>query len=439
MLCFRRSALLLTIALGIAGVTRTAVAQPALTTIQDILYRADGTRFSGTLFINWSSFQSGDSSNIATASLTVPIVNGVLLVKLVPTTTASAGAQYNVTYSNAGINQFTQVWAVPPSSITLRVRDVLVSQGTVVGPQPVTSPVQISDITGLQNELALRPLQGVGFAIGRAAIINTSGQIDGASGNLSDCVRVDGSSGPCGSGGSGGVLPSFADGEVPSGSINGSNTTFTLANAPSPGTSLDLYLNGLLLKAGSDFTLSSNVVSFLTVSTPQTGDTLIASYRFANPSNPLGTLTAAQVVCSSVGATTNSTALTSLATCTLPAGLIGTGDRIEIKFQYAHTGASVGFTSEIHWGGTTVISRSSSSSEATLAGKIELGIYSGAQAWNAESFGATTSFATGVGTATENTAQNVTITLFGSLSSSSSDAAILRNFTVIRYPAQNNP
>src|SRR6202000_1894265 len=113
-----------------------------LTTIKDILYVADGARFTGTLFITWNSFQSGDSSNIATANLTVPIVNGVLSVQLVPTTTASAGAQYNVTFYNAGINQFTQVWAVPPSSVTLRVRDVLVSQGTVVGPQPVTSPIQ---------------------------------------------------------------------------------------------------------------------------------------------------------------------------------------------------------------------------------------------------------------------------------------------------------
>src|ERR1700694_2746095 len=72
--------------------------QPALTTIQDILYRADGTRFSGTMFIRWNSFLAGDTSNIATANLTLPIVNGVLRVKLVPTTTATAGAQYNITY-----------------------------------------------------------------------------------------------------------------------------------------------------------------------------------------------------------------------------------------------------------------------------------------------------------------------------------------------------
>jgi len=101
-----------------------AYGQPALTTIQDILYRADGTRFSGTMFIHWNSFLAGDTSNIATANLTVPIVNGVLSVKLVPTTTASAGAQYTITYASGGVNRFTEVWAVPPSTPRLRVRDV---------------------------------------------------------------------------------------------------------------------------------------------------------------------------------------------------------------------------------------------------------------------------------------------------------------------------
>src|ERR1700726_2998899 len=142
------------LALLAAGAIGTVAGQPALTTIQDILYRADGTRFTGTLFIAYNSFQAGDTSNIATSNLTLPIVNGVLNVRLVPTTTASAGAQYDVTYNSAGINQFTEIWAVPPSNVTLRVRDVRVSSGTVVGPPPVTSPVQIPDVVGLQNELA---------------------------------------------------------------------------------------------------------------------------------------------------------------------------------------------------------------------------------------------------------------------------------------------
>src|ERR1700687_1713712 len=95
-----------------AGAIGIARGQPALTTIQDTLYRADGTRFTGTMIIRYNSFQAGDTSNIATSNLTLAIVNGTLRVQLVPTTTASAGAQYNVTYNSQGINQFTEVWAV---------------------------------------------------------------------------------------------------------------------------------------------------------------------------------------------------------------------------------------------------------------------------------------------------------------------------------------
>ncbi|HML15470.1 MAG TPA: hypothetical protein VK419_00530 [Bryobacteraceae bacterium] len=432
MLSFRRSAALLVAAAGIAA------GQPALTTIQDILYSANGMRYNGTMFITWSSFQAGDNSNIATANLTLPIVNGVLNVQLVPTTTASAGAQYNVTFNSAGVNQFTQVWAVPPSTVPLRVRDVLVSQGTVVGPAPLTTEIDISDVTGLQNQLTIRPQQGPNFAIGRTAIIDSSGEIDGASGNLTDCVRVDGSSGPCGSS-SGGIVPSYSDDETPSGAINGSNTSFTLVNAPSPPASLSLYLNGLLMTQGIDYTLSGNAISFLTASTPQSGDLLVASYRYANPNNPLGTLTAAQVICSSTGSATSSTTLTQLGSCTIPAGLLGTGDRIEIQVQYSHTGSSTPFTSTITWAGANVFSRSTVSTETAMVGRFSFGILSGAQSWDAQSWGNSLSFAAAVGSATANTTQNLTISFQGAMSATTTDTVNLGNFTVIRYPAQSNP
>jgi hypothetical protein len=412
--------------------------QPALTTIQDILYRADGTRFNGTMFIDYNSFEGGDTSSIATAHLTVPVVNGVLKVALVPTTTGSAGAQYNITYNSQGRNQYTESWAVPPSGIVMRVRDVRVSQGTVVGPPAVTTPVQITDVTGLPNQLAIRPQEGVGFTPGRAAIVNTSGQIDGASGSLTDCVRVDGSSGPCGSGG-GGVLPAFADGEIPTGNVNGSNATFTLAYVPSPQGSLELYRNGLRMQAGTDYSLNSNAIVFVAAATPQVGDVLTANYRYANPSNPLGTLTAAQVICSSAGASTGSTTSTQLGGCTIPAGLLGAGDRIEVRFQYSHSGNSTGFTAEVDWGGSAIVSRAAAASESGLAGRISVGINTSAQSWDAQNWGAVTALASSLGAASADVTQSITIALRGQISSAATDQVILQNFTVVRYPAQVNP
>ncbi len=413
-------------------------AQPALTTIADTLYRADGSRFNGTLFITWDAFQGGDTSDIATANLTLPIVNGVLRVALVPTTTASAGAQYNLTYNQNGVNQFTQVWAVPPSSTVLRIRDVLVSTGTVVGPSPVTSPVTISEVVGLLNALALTAQKGVGFALGRTAVIDLSGLIDGASGNLSDCVHVDGSSGVCGA--ATGVFPGFSDAEAPSGAINGSNTTFTVAFTPSPAGSLQLYLNGLRLDAGVDYSLLANTVTFFVASTPQTGDLLLASYRYANPSNPLGSLTTPQVVCSSTGSGTASMTILQLASCTLPAGLLGTGDRLEVDYHYTHMGSALGFTGQVQVAGTTVAERAAAASESLLVGRSSFAFHAGGQTWETSSWGSSTlAFASSAGTAIIDPTQAVTISFQGQMSGSGTDTVTISNFTVIRYPAQTNP
>jgi len=56
-----------------------AAAAPPITTIQDVLYKADGTRFNGQVSISWSSFEAPDQSAIATQVTTVKVVNGVVL------------------------------------------------------------------------------------------------------------------------------------------------------------------------------------------------------------------------------------------------------------------------------------------------------------------------------------------------------------------------
>ena len=415
-----------------------AWAQPALTTIQDTLYRADGTRFSGTMFIRWNSFQAGNTSNIATANLTLQIVNGVLNVKLVPTTTATPGAQYSITYNSQGRTQFTETWAVPPSSLTLRVRDVRLSQGTVVGPAPIISPVQIGDVIGLSNALNVRPTAGIGFAPGRAAVINQAGQIDGAAGSLGDCVRVDGTSGPCGGAGNG-VLPMYADSETPTGLVDGFNSVFTLNFVPSPSTSLILFRNGLLMRQGTDYSLGGKTISFFLGSVPQPSDLLVASYRYGNPNNPLGSLAMPQVICSNIGTSTNSGASTQLGTCTIPAGLLGTGDRIEVQFHLGHTGTAGGFTGEMRWGTTTILSRTGTSSDGVLAGRVTLGIQSASQSWDAQTWGNSSTLASTGGSVLENTTANLTIDFRGQTATAGTDDLTLRNFTVTRYPAQSNP
>ena len=76
-----------------------------------------------------------------------------------------------------------------------------------------------------------------------------------------------------------GSAVNFADNETPSGTINGSNTAFTLANTPNPTASLKVSLNGFLQSAsGVDYSLSGTTITFNTA--PRTGSILRVSYRY---------------------------------------------------------------------------------------------------------------------------------------------------------------
>jgi len=265
---------------------------PPLTTVQDTLYKADGARFNGVAYIEWKSFQASDASAIASSSVLIPITDGALRVRLVPTSNASAGAHYFVRYHADGRVQFTETWNVPPSTTPLAVAAVRVAHGASTG-GVITPPagLTLGDIAGLNDELAARPVKGFTFTTNRVVMTGSTGALESVLGNLSDCIHVDGTTGPCGSGsGSSGSGPGFVDQEMPAGAANGSNTVFTLAQAPSPATSLELYRNGVLQRSGIDYTLSGLTISFGVQSTPQTGDLLTASYRLASEIAPLGAL-----------------------------------------------------------------------------------------------------------------------------------------------------
>jgi hypothetical protein len=268
---------LLVVAFGLACALPLS-ATPPLATISDTLYNADGTLFNGVVVISWPAFEASDTSNIAAGTENVTITAGNLYVQLVPTTNADTAAIYTAQYTSFGATEFTQAWAVPPpSTLPFRVRDVALPAGTVSGSAPQSQTlISIADVTGLLSALNVRPVQGTTFGISRSAVIDATGAIDAAAGNLSDCLHVDGTSGPCSS-----VSITFIDGETPQGTINGSNASFVLANVPNPSTSLALFRNGLLESPGVDYTLSANSITFLTASIPQTSDILLASYRLS--------------------------------------------------------------------------------------------------------------------------------------------------------------
>jgi hypothetical protein len=70
----------------------------------------------------------------------------------------------------------------------------------------------------------------------------------------------------------------FVTRETPTGTVNGVNATFTLANTPIANTE-SVFLNGLLQEpgAGNDYTISTNTITMLNV--PATGDRLRVNYQ----------------------------------------------------------------------------------------------------------------------------------------------------------------
>jgi len=404
-------------------------AAPQLTTIQDVLYKADGTRFNGILTVSWSSFQSADSAAIVTQSTTVKVVGGNLRVQLVPSPTAPA-SYYTVVYNSDGRVQFQETWSVPASTVPVRVRDVrvVVAAADTSGGSGASGPILESDVVGLVADLAARPLEGSAFSAGRVAFINPLGAIDGVSGNPSDCLHVDGSSGACGTGSN-----SFMDGDSPSGIVDGASTTFTLSETPNPASSLAVYRNGILQKAGQDFTATGNTVQFVAADAPQPGDTLLASYRLGGTAGAAPAYPAPQVLCSGTGASATGVSMASIGACAIPAGLLLAGDRVEIHFDLTHTGTASGFTFEVDWAATPILNRSGASGDAIVTGRADAAVLAAGSQLSVESWGTVLPWSAGVAASNDAYSGGLTINFQGKLAQAG-DTLKLANYTVVRVP-----
>ena len=84
--------------------------------------------------------------------------------------------------------------------------------------------------------------------------------------------------------GSGWTLPAFGGlmgsasmvEETPSGTVNGSNTSFTLSFTPATAATLTCHLDGLLITLTTDYTRSGATLTMVTA--PATGQILVCQY-----------------------------------------------------------------------------------------------------------------------------------------------------------------
>lgn len=418
-------------AVALAGIL---LAAPPLATIRDTIYKADGTKFNGRAIIEWRSFEASNTSFIGKNRLELQITDGFLNAKLVPTTTAASPAFYQVKFINAGGTiEFLEAWAVKPALETLRVRDVRIADPLLGPGQSLVGPITLDEVEGLEAELNLRVKKGLTFAAGRAAAIGDDGDLEAVVGAPDDCVHVDGSSGPCGGGAtiSQYLAGSFVDGEIPTGSIDGSNSAFTLSQAPNPVSGLLLYRNGLLQKRTLDYNIAGSTITFESGAIPQSGDVLLASYRTTGTSG-----TIPQTLCAATGTSTASTTSTSLGTCSIPGSLLRAGDRVEITFDLAHLGNLTAYSFEVRWGATVVATHSAPNASTAGTGRISVGVFdNGSAQWSSQTWGNASAQVVNAGTSTELLTSPVTIDFRGSLATSTTDTVALRNFTVVRIQA----
>ena len=84
-------------------------------------------------------------------------------------------------------------------------------------------------------------------------------------------------------------------------------------------------------------------------------------------------------------------------------------------------------------------SRAADSTETLLAGRTSFGIDGNGQTWDTQTWGVGLILTVTAGTASEDTSQALRVSLQGQMADTTSDSVFVRNFTVIRYPAQANP
>lgn len=146
--------------------------------------------------------------------------------------------------------------------------------------------------------------------------------------------------------GGGGSSPVY-ESEVPSGSVNGSNTAFTLSDTPTSG-SLMLFLGGALQKEGSDYTLSGTTITFSFA--PESATVIYAFYRtsdgstsFADAETPTGSVNG------------SNTAFTLANTPVSGSLMLFLGGSVQTKdVDYSLSGTSITFTSAPYSGAVLI-------------------------------------------------------------------------------------
>jgi hypothetical protein len=124
-----------------------------LTRVQDTLYNANGSKVEGTATIQWKGFTASDGSTVAGSSISVKIVQGVLLLDLTPNENATpGGTSYQISYLLDNGVRSSETWLVPESPTPVTVSQIRVSPPPAPGMAIAQS--QVNGLTATLDDKA---------------------------------------------------------------------------------------------------------------------------------------------------------------------------------------------------------------------------------------------------------------------------------------------
>lgn len=253
-------------------------AQTSTTTVSGTITDAAGDLLSGSCAIHAvGPFSAATGWRVIGATVTVKFTNGQFLANVIPTDSATpAGQYYKVTCSIPDqtvnghiITKFSwgpRYWLVPTNAGSIDLGTVEI---TAPPPTPSWSLLlsQVGQSRATQGQVQM--WMGSSWQPGTLppGLLFTSPPQGG------QYIRWNATQNAW-------QPVSFSDQEILSGTVDGTNATFTLLNPPNPPAGLVLFRNGLAQLAGADYTISCNTVTFVPAVIPQPGDLLIAWCRY---------------------------------------------------------------------------------------------------------------------------------------------------------------
>lgn len=241
----------------------------------DFIQRGGSVAFTGN-----QSFGNNKATNLGTptagsndAARIVDVENAVAgLASIYKYRSARVASTANVDISNPGTDTFDGVQLSNGDRILLKNQTTQSQNGVYVfnGSAAAMTRAPEADAWGEFPGMVVTVSEGAQASANGTAEFRSTVDDGGTLGTTAITFVANSSNGLTSS--------NFVDKEVPTGSINGSNTAFSLANTPVAG-SEHVFLNGILQEAGAgnDYTISGANITMATA--PLAGEKLVVSYR----------------------------------------------------------------------------------------------------------------------------------------------------------------